>query len=312
MEQRISKQAAYTSPSTFIKLAISLATGLCIIGLTALLFPVSNEDLQLVLTNLSNNLPLALLATSLFILGFTLRALRWSIAIAPEAPRLLYISGYGWTQLWLNILPLRLGEGARPAWAWRQGHSANTAIAASILERTFDASILIFLFVLGILISGKNLPISEELDHRVLYSIAILMGILGLFCLYYLKPKQHGLSKSPGNSHRVVRYFFILSIAAWAAHILGIYVSCQVMGFEVDLVFAAVLLATVNLSGILTIAPANMGTFEAAGVVVFYLWGYAENSELTACITIHALTFSSLMLFSTASWFYLRRKQKLI
>jgi uncharacterized membrane protein YbhN (UPF0104 family) len=250
----------------------------------------------------ANLLPGAVLA-GFVIVSVLLRGLRWSVLVSTgnAIERWRLVAGFGWCFLVLQAIPFRGGEPYRILWIKLRGGSAAQAAAGAILDRLIDA--VVMCSILGIAVISQ--PEFSKLVGMRTAAILLCGGLIALAATIFAAPAvlrslirrlrsnrftnilEHALAgltaTMPDSWYLSV---ILLTVASWGgmACAFSIYLS-STLGTGWPLALGV--LAAVNLSGILTIAPGNVGIFEAVTVAILVAAHVAPDAALIAAIGLH-------------------------
>ena len=170
----------------WINLGISIVVGALFIWLA-----VRGVDWGKVLDAFSQVDPLMLVAYFFVALAIeVLRIFRWGILLKPLGPipvgRLFTAGAVGFMALML--LPLRLGEFARPILVAERGKvRISAALATVVVERVIDALAMTTLLVILLFFLGDSILVPVQLRTWSYVIIAILLLVLGFLLLAYYR-----------------------------------------------------------------------------------------------------------------------------
>lgn len=221
-----------------------------------------------------------------------LRVIRWYPLLRPIAYvdfwRLNRVSAVGF--MYLFVLPLRLGELARPYLIADRGDVKMTeALATVVVERVVDGLIVsVALFFVLFFLPGEGADSYAEIRYGAWLAAAIFGGAMAVLALAYwrrswtldmldaiigrvstgiatkirgiLESFFHGLDALPNA--RYFLSFLLYSVVYWALNGYGYYVLAQ--GFpdlEVPLLAAYAMMCCVVVGMMLPNPPANVGVF---------------------------------------------------
>jgi glycosyltransferase 2 family protein len=256
---------------------------------------------------------------------FPLRALRWRAILDPVAPRLPV--GPLWRSIAIgmmvnNVALLRAGELARVFALTREVPSVtfSTGLASLIVDRVFDAIVVLLLLVVAILASG--FPATTEIRGYSLSHLAALTAlvpILMLVALYVLvffpttlirifelvarkvspvieqrgsemlRRFADGLSVLRSPAHFIAVFFWTL--LHWLLQPLAFWLSLRAFGIDVPwsatLLVQGVIVILVALPG----APGFFGQFEVGATIGLGLYGISASNASTWALVFHVASF---------------------
>ncbi len=276
-----------------------LLLGLLIIAGMFLILPQSAESMISIFRNLKSAWPAVMMGIFLIFAGFVMRGWRWVQLISIPRNYLFYLAGYGLSQFWVVLLPARAGELARPLWFSKQGEDMKLIISSVVLERMFDA-----FFLLIILLAGSNIYFMRGLpglDQSLLVTMLVISAVLFGVSLLYIRKKLQLNDIGWLRPGRGI-IFACVSVLAWAIHAAGFYIILNSLGVAAGFGFVLVLLAAVNLASVFSIAPANMGPYEAVGTLLLFYAALASGQELMVMLVLHTASILGLLVFVLLSW----------
>ena len=248
------------------------------------------------------------IALSLSLVNYGLRFARWEAylkALGHSLPRLaslrIYIAGFAWT-----VTPAKAGEALRGLLLERWGVPLRASVAAFLSERLSDLGAIVLLSMTGLAMYPES-------------QLLVLAGLGGsvLGWLLLSRPAAAGLARRVATSlggslrtfaghvtqtleasrlcHRsgLAVSALALSVAAWAAEAVALYLMLGWMGAEVPLAVAVFAYALAVLAGALSFIPGGLGGTEAVMIAVL-LW-----QRVPADIAVA----STLLIRLTTLWF---------
>jgi len=281
---------------------------------------ISLQQLWAVLSR-AQSLPI-FLALCLYIIGYTLRSIRWSVLMRPiravSATELFWPLIIGFFAN--NILPLRMGELVRAHISGTKLRISRTASLGTILlERVCDT----LSFLCTFLVASFFCPFPHYMEKGAwLLGGACFLVILALIMIRMHEGSfQKALSKSPlplawkSKVHHLTSHFIhstsgitqpryvaeamALSLVIWI--IEGTFLYLMAHAFVLDLKYAGAyfLLFALGLSVTLPQAPGYVGTFELFGVTALALLGFPKEQALPVVLAIHGTQFLYVAFFGT-------------
>lgn len=256
------------------------------------------------------------------------RGLRWQRLIRP-IKEIAFLRMWGYLAIGYaanNILPARLGELVRSHYLGdREGISRASALGTVVVERVVDlvavvaiASVaLLILSVRGVLVSAVFVGAAVAGLFLAILAIGIvahrLPGIDRLAALVERWPAIRELGRSlqgglgvVGRPRTLVETL-LTSVAAWACSILAIAALSQALGAPLSIGQAALMTSGIALAGAIPAAPSNIGTFEAAAVVVGTTIGLSGETALAIGLLSHGVillitSVAGLIAFARLGW----------
>ena len=249
------------------------------------------------------------------------RALRWGILTRPFAPmsagatwRISNIGG-----MMVMLLPLRLGEFARPLLMKRaSGASFTSSMAASMVERVLDGLLIVLLFFASTTQVRPPYAVTAELNFAAQVALAFFLGVLvvllmAMFLHARLVAVVHRLTRSItpalGNRLMLVIDAFVAglralpdakSIAAlvawtfayWAANGLGLYWLFCAFKWELPFVAASVLVCVLVIGIMIPAGPGMLGTYQGALVAGLAIFGISQTAAAAYGLVAYPLNLA--------------------
>lgn len=240
---------------------------------------------------------------TLAILNFGLRFLRWSRYLSamghdlPWWPSLkIYIAGFA-----LTTTPGKAGEILRGVLLKGRGVPYSRSLAALFSERLSDLVAIILLTIVGASLSGvAHIPVA--------LSVAILAsGFLAISNQKLLNRAHQATKDSSRRSIRLVHHLFAillesrrchtptlllvgtaLSIGAWMAQAVALYLIVGWLGLDMPLSFAAFVFAVSLLAGAASFMPGGLGGVEAS-MMGLLMWKGASPAQALAATVLFRL-----------------------
>lgn len=262
-----------------------------------------------------------LLATLVWLGGYTLRALRWQI----------FLNAIDHVH-WLNsfrvlvvgfmsnaLLPLRAGEFIR-AYFLNQINPRipkSTAFATVAGERVFDG-----LIVVGItLIGATGLVVPEWASSVIRFStiLFVVCFVVFIFLARYTQITRRifvrvsrflptRLSSFSDNlfdkfidglstlkSWKDIVYLLTFSIVIWSVEVVFMYLCALSFGINISIFQVAFLTGMLNLGVMIPAAPGGLGTIEFINVAILGLYGVSNELALSYALVTHAATTISIV-----------------
>lgn len=288
-----------------VRIALGVTFGLALVaglvayaGLSAVVEAVVRAEVEFVL--------LAVAAYGAF---FVLRGARWRALLRPAdvdaaVPAAAALTAFGW--LVSTYVPFKAGDAARTAMMARR-HDAGVALVGGtvVVERALDMMGLALLASGGLLYLGIAAPEGVPGWLVPAFLAASLVPLAGLAFLLWLAHR----TDHEGDANWFLRtaHAFLLGVRSLAQHsrtIPGVAVLTVLVVVSQALVYAFLLRALVPavppaallavplflLSFLVAVTPGHLGTYEAAFVAVFSLFGLEPSALVGVAVVTHVLT----------------------
>ena len=304
-----------------LKLALQAVVSLAVSGVCIWL-SLRHTDVRAVLQAMAAADPGRIaLYVGLLLLIHLVRTLRWGILLEPlghvSFKRLNSASAVGW--MLLMVLPLRLGEFARPLLIARPPPgggvvlSRSGALASIVVERIVDG---IFIGLLGVVslrmlgdsASGKYLDFARSASVLValgFFSLCVALVLAVLFreralalCQSVLRPLSPRLaSRAAGMLESFISAvhvgsgwkllaFFLLTLLCWSLNACGFWLLAPAFGFTGLTPLMLAVMLTIQVVGVMVPAgPGMVGTmqfFTQAGLSLFVADGFSAHGAALA------------------------------
>lgn len=237
-----------------------------------------------------------------FILALALRSIRFGVLARQSAPVPWpgIILAFPWIFMIGAITPFRLGESYRAIWIRKHGGTSSRMIGYLFGERFSDLVILCTLLLVG-LVSAPVVGASSETDVVYLFLFLAVAG----YALLWLASLNAGRIERMlhGRAHFAVDLLgafsymrqprlhlatIALSVSIWAAMAAAFYSALLLMDVSpaVGLAGALCCLGAVNLAGLLSAVPGNVGSFQAAMVASLIMFNVPAVDALVASVVL--------------------------
>jgi glycosyltransferase 2 family protein len=253
-------------------------------------------------------------ALVLLAVGFAMRAVRWRLLFSPASRPALWPATQALlvAQFLNNVLPFRAGDAARIVALRSLGGPSRVETAGTVvIERVFDVLALLLLLFVGLpwfpevtwIRAAGTLAIALLIALgaaivvlRVYGERAVRFGLRPLARLPFLSPNR--VEAAVRNltvgvialrSMRLGLVGFAWTLLSWC--VLGFSFWFVMLGFDLGLSPAAGLLVVIatGLSLLLPSAPAAVGVFEAAAIVVLAAYDVPRAHALSYALVVHGL-----------------------
>lgn len=292
-------------------------------------------DLGQVLNEMRSAAPLFLAAGVLMLITQQiLRTVRWRLFLDP-------IQATGFSNRLLAVLvgfaancllPARLGEIVRANYiGLREGCSRSSALGTLVVERLFDAVVLLGVLYVGLMITDFTSQWSTLaswlrfagilLPAAYAGFILVLAGFkwkaeacLRLFqkLLFFLPERAQAaaidiirnfsLGLVPMKKTGYWIWAILLSCAVWATGLFQIKFIAVSLNFPLSLASTFIILAIASISVMIPSAPGFIGTFHLAVQYAFMLHGFSPEESLSAAILLHAVFFFPTIVFGVGAF----------
>lgn len=278
-------------------------------------------DVQSFVDGLKNARYIYILPVAFFgFTGFYMRAWRWKYFLYPLKNIPL---GKVWSAtvigyMGINILPMRLGELARPyAIGLLSGVSKSSALATVVVERLLDTVVLMIFFALVLLgldfpdwfIHGSYFVIAAILllisflvflffqENRVLAWAEILLrrfpAVLAGKIRHILESFIKGLLVFKSTEHYGI--IFIQTLLMWLSYTLGCYYAFYAFDFvqtyHLNLFSALVVIVVTAVGLMIPSAPGSWGTYHWFCQEGMHFMGVPKEVALGYAILIHGISY---------------------
>ncbi|MEE4209835.1 MAG: lysylphosphatidylglycerol synthase transmembrane domain-containing protein [Parvularcula sp.] len=246
----------------------------------------------------------------MFTLALVLRAYRFGILMRQIAPLPWreIAAGFPWLFLIGAVTPFRLGEGMRGVWASKRGLSASAALGYWVAERMFDLIALSVITIAGFTLSARS-PVEWPLLVVFLGAVAVfyvllwgrsawIASLVGRLPTVGSRLKTLVLSFAFMQNARLHALTIGLTLAIWIVMTTGFWGAFTLL-LDAPVPFALALAVTgaVNFAALLSGAPANVGSFQAAVVVCFLAYGLSSEAGLMASVVPQTAGLMTTVLF---------------
>lgn len=191
----------------------------------------------------------------------------------------------------MNTLPLMgghaLGVGLL---AKRGGVGFETAAAVMTLDQLCEGLCKVLL-----LLTAMSVAPAPEWMKRATWIIGAAMALL-LVGLVWLsrRPSTPGLLARWAGHFEILRHprrwagGFLLSVGTKLAEALAILAAQHALGIDLPLASVAVVLTAVSVATMVSVAPGNLGIYEAAAVAAYGLFGVPVDQAVALALVQHA------------------------
>jgi uncharacterized membrane protein YbhN (UPF0104 family) len=224
--------------------------------------------------------PGALLALAAYGLAFALRALAWTRVLRSlsfrHALAALHVSLAG-----NHVLPLRLGETLRVTDVVSRARvPLAPAVASTVAMRAADVvAVVAIAAALGPRFTGEVLG-------RWGWAVVVPGGLLWLGGIVWLRR----IGRRSGEAIRTSSFVVALSaLGGWVLESAILFEAATWAGISISFADAVLVTAVTIAAQVVAIAPAGLGTYEAAATAALVGLGGEPGAALAAALTAHAL-----------------------
>lgn len=255
------------------------------------------------------------LVLSLFfqLISLTVAGYRWKMIInLPEVSWTATLSAMMVGLMVNNVLPGRIGELVRPVLLGQETKVSKVFLFATVMiDRFLD---LIVLVILGFL-SFSQFP-ATPWAHRIALTgglfVVVFLLLAGL-CYsnfriqvipnQYRSRLEHLFAKFSSPVQNFKQGFarissirrglkvFGISCLVWSAWFLSMYYALGAFHLSLPVWGGILLLATLNLSGLIPSSPGYVGTYHLLAVVVLSIFGVEKEKALSFILVFHAIWY---------------------
>lgn len=243
-----------------------------------------------------------------FLLALGVRTLRFGYLLRKAAP-------LAWTEIarafpWLfmigAITPFRMGDVARAGWMRRQGGSGAHTIGLWIAERATDMLCLVIMGLWGLALAPKSESFRAPL---ILLAICVLLGYLGLAVIELLWNRWRNGRAATGvagtvenmisgfaymRNPRLHGAMLGLSLLIWTLMASAFWAGLTLtLGESATVSMALLCMVFVNFAALISAAPGNIGSFQAAFIVAVQFYGVSAEAGLLVSSALQAAGLST-------------------
>lgn len=224
-----------------------------------------------------------------------LRTLRWSILLKTENTNIALGRLYLYTAVtvgFANFTPFQAGEALKVEFARKDGGPRISGYKFFFFEKLFDLIVIGFLAVLGVFVMlerfvNSNLPIAI-----LVLTVVSILTLIAVFWFFWKRPT--GSDFVPG--WRVVMQSLLLTLASWAAMILGWKLMFGSILINLSLLQTSAVIALTTVAGILSFVPGAIGVTEVTVAVLLAQLGFEQSLAQAGAVLIGLYSFVVLLL----------------
>jgi uncharacterized protein (TIRG00374 family) len=285
-----------------------------------------------------SNLALFVLSAVTATAIFPVRAWRWRYILEPVAPRLPF--GMLWRAIAIgmmlnNTIPARAGEIARAYVLARESGRVRfpAALASLVIDRVFDAIILVVLLVLAMLapaFPGATTVAGQPIERGVIVVAVFALGMLAALAIFAFFPDRalalydavvgrissklaarvrplvesfaHGL-----GSLRSPRLFFLVffwTVVHWLLNAFAFWLGFKAVGIDAPYSAALFLQSVIAIVVAAPSSPGFFGLFEFAGTEGLAIYGVPSTEAVSWALGFHILSFIPITVIG--AWYFTR------
>jgi glycosyltransferase 2 family protein len=249
------------------------------------------------------------------------RAVRWQLLVRPFAPvgfrSAFRISNVG--LMLMTLLPLRIGELARPYLLKREtGASLTAGIGAVVVERAIDGLLVTLLFFASALFVGRSGHVPPSLETAALMALGVfaVATIIVVGALVAERPAASLLSKafsplSPRLARRAQAALekFVsglralpdsrtaasvvgLTVLYWAANGLGLWAVMLGFGWHLPMAAGFVVVSVLVIGIMIPAGPGFLGTYQGAILVGLSVFGLGASEAAAYGLVVYPLSLA--------------------
>lgn len=261
------------------RLAWALGLTVLVVSVVLLWHHVDRQALGLAWASARRAPLLAVVVLALYGSAFLLRAVAWR-RLVPELSLGHALAGIHLALAGNHVLPLRLGEPLRVASVTRRaGVPVGTAAASTLTLRAGDLLALAALAaVLGV---GGRAWLGGW--GAALFVVPLGLAVAGGAWLWRERRTRGVRVRLPGPLVATA------TVAAWVLEAAVIWYAAHLAGIELSVVEAVAVTAVTVAGQAVAVAPAGVGTYEAAGTAALAALGVEPATGLAVTVTAHAV-----------------------
>lgn len=272
-------------------------------GATVLALLVDWAQVQNALTEFRASPLLLAVLIAAYTGAFLLRAIAWRALLTHKTDLYTPFAALQASLFANHILPLKLGEFARPMLAQRRGIPLAQAAVTTAVARTLDFSSLILIAcVLGAalaLAGGQWLWVQGlALPAAALAGVGLMPIVLRWRRIQDLLPspmrsavgafQDQLASVSAGRVLRAAAW----TLPSWMLEATVVFIAARALGIELSVAAAIVVTAYTILFQVFHVTPGGIGMYEAVMTFALHEHGVALDDALTLAVLTHGLKFA--------------------
>ena len=259
-----------------------------------------------------------LCATLLYWLALGLRVLRWQLLLRELGPAPLpavaetLVVGYAVN----NLLPARLGEVARAAYAKRRlGLGRARVFGSIVVERVLDLWAILACLGggLAVLHYGEH-AVRQPIFELLALNAGVIIGV-ALLAIAVLRSGNLGRLPMPPQilalcddfcagiaslNRRSALLTVLLSAAIWSFEVAALTQTFQALAISLELSQAMLVMGIASLSTLVPTAPGYLGTYQLVFAIAMRAFGLPESAGIVAAGAVQACLFGSVTVAGVA------------
>ncbi len=230
--------------------------------------------------------PLSIILTlALFPAIYLLKSWRWHVLVRGVGKHEPFADSFSlyMSSLFLGIAtPGKMGEALKIPALVRKGVSLKDAVLLTVLDRALDVLVL----TVALVAAGMVLfpPTAAALIAGL-----VAAGILIVLMIAAFFPRLRRFL-SPDLSLKTWTVSILLTVAGWCVYYVQLVVLAWGFGFQIPLVIFLSVMTVVGIVSVLPIAPAGLGTRDAALLFFFGYLGISPEQTIAFSFSIFVFT----------------------
>jgi hypothetical protein len=250
------------------------------------------------------------------LLAMTLRGLRWVVFFSGASANNYYILflHHGWFFILSMMSLLRSGEIIKVAWLKKNGMPASTSISYIFIEKLSDAFVLSAFLIFGVMMVSDVSQTMAAFIGVLIIATYLVVSIYGkewhnFIQLVSSKVKNEFLRRVMGFVAQIllsatilkhVKYnifLILITMVIWLTVAFGFHLFLIGQYYFMPFYASALIVAMVNLTGVLNLSPGNIGPFELCIVMVLAFYGVSEVEATVFAIALHMLVLATTIIY---------------
>jgi uncharacterized protein (TIRG00374 family) len=252
-----------------------------------------------------------LIATAWYWLGLALRVVRWRAllrelrAVGLRAVGETLMVGYAVN----NVLPARLGEVARAAYAKRRlGIGRARGLGSIVVERVLDLAAIMGCLGGGLILHGGGLRVVSF--EMLALQAGIAIGVIALaivtvravnFSRFHLPPVLKLLLADFARglatlNRRSLATALVTSVLIWSCEVAALTNVFLALGIRLELGQALLIMGAASLSTLVPTAPGFLGTYQLVFVLAMRAFELPESAGIVVASALQVCLFGSVTL----------------
>lgn len=225
-------------------------------------------------------------ATLLF---WLLRALRWAYLLRGEKIVVSFFKLYLYTAITLgfaNFTPFQSGEAFKVEIFRKHGGRRLSGYVFFLFEKLLDLSVITLLSLIGAF-TLFEFRLVENLQFMIIgLVIALVISAATVFFLAKRQEKIYSFRREALPNMRTLTVAVLLTLASWAAMILGWKYIFQSVNINLSMLQTAAVISLTTVIGILSLIPGAVGVSEVSVATFLSFLGYENSIAQTGAVMI--------------------------